>query len=146
MASSLGIPGFANKWYYNTESGQLTNASQALGEFQSGIAGWHELNIPGSDTGVQAVAEAKKEFPKGKTPSYSPVTPAKAAQTAASEAGAALPGWTNGLTSLLADITSEATWLRVAKVIVGSVMIIVGLAKITGADKAATTAAKGALL
>lgn len=51
-----------------------------------------------------------------------------------------------GLTTLLGDLTSEGTWLRVAKVVVGSLMIIVGLLKITGADRAVTTVAKGALV
>lgn len=51
-----------------------------------------------------------------------------------------------GLTTFLADLTSQGTWIRVAKVVVGSVLIIVGLLKITGADRAVTTAAKGALL
>jgi hypothetical protein len=44
-----------------------------------------------------------------------------------------------------AALSSEATWLRVAKVVTGSVMIIIGLARITGTDKAITTVAKGAL-
>jgi hypothetical protein len=51
-----------------------------------------------------------------------------------------------GLTTLLADLTAQGTWLRVAKVLVGSVMIIVGLLKITGADQAVTTAGKAALI
>jgi hypothetical protein len=59
-------------WYYNTESGQLTTGNNLgnLGNNLIGGAGWHELNIPGSDTGVQAVAAAKAEFPKGATPTY----------------------------------------------------------------------------
>jgi hypothetical protein len=55
-----------------------------------------------------------------------------------------LPSWTNGLTNLLGDLTSKNTWLRVAKVVVGSIMIIVGLVKLTGADKAAAAVAKAA--
>jgi hypothetical protein len=69
--------------------------------------------------------------------------------TAASETGidtaSILPSWASGLTGLLSDLTSENIWLRVAKIAVGSVMIIVGLLGITGADKAVATAAKGAL-
>jgi hypothetical protein len=65
--------------------------------------------------------------------------------------GASIPGlsaltsWEQGATTLLGDLTSKGTWLRVAKVVVGSTMIIVGLVKLTGAGKAAATAAKGAL-
>lgn len=61
------------------------------------------------------------------------------------QAGANSSPDTDPLTTLLGDLTSKNTYLRAAKVIVGSVMIIVGLAKITGADKAATTAAKAAV-
>jgi hypothetical protein len=68
------------------------------------------------------------------------------AATKATETGIAKTSFAPSLTSLLADLTSEGTWLRVAKVVVGSVMIIVGLLKLTGTDKLATTAAKGALL
>jgi hypothetical protein len=41
-------------------------------------------------------------------------------------------------------LDSKSTWLRVTKVVVGSVMIIIGLVKLTGTDKAVTdVAAKG---
>lgn len=69
-----------------------------------------------------------------------------AAQGTAKGASTLVPSWADGLTNLLGDLTSENTWLRVAKVTVGSIMIIVGLVNLTGAGKAATTAAKGALL
>jgi hypothetical protein len=54
--------------------------------------------------------------------------------------------WEQGLQNLLNFVDSKNGWLRVAKIVVGSVMIIVGLAKITGADKAVTTAGKAALI
>jgi hypothetical protein len=68
-----------------------------------------------------------------------------AAGNAAKTAENALPSWTDSLTTLLGDLTSKNTYIRVAKVVVGSVLIILGLAKITGADRAAAAAAKGAL-
>jgi hypothetical protein len=63
-------------------------------------------------------------------------------QNAANGAGISLAN----VETFFADLASQGTWIRVAKVVVGSVMIIVGLLKITGADKAVTTAAKGAAL
>jgi hypothetical protein len=131
-----GIPGFANKWYYNTESGQLENTSQALAVTSNlGLAGWHELNIPGSDTGVQAAAAAKAEFPKGATPSYAPVTPAKVAQGAAGEAGVPLTG-INAIGALANDLTTQNLWIRVLKIVVGGSMLLLAIARMMGADKA----------
>jgi hypothetical protein len=49
------------------------------------------------------------------------------------------------VTQFFSDLGEKATWLRIAKVVVGSVMIIIGLARITGAGAAVTSAAKGAL-
>jgi hypothetical protein len=69
-----------------------------------------------------------------------------AAQGTAKGAASIVPSWADGLATFLSDITSQATWLRVAKVVVGSAMIIVGLANITGAGKVVSTAAKGAIL
>jgi hypothetical protein len=75
--------------------------------------------------------------------------PAPGAISQAVDAATGQPQSSNsagGLSTLLSDLTAKGTWLRVAKVVVGSAMIIVGLLKITGADQAAATAAKGALL
>jgi hypothetical protein len=133
-----------NHWYYNTESGQLTlgNNLENLGNNLVGGAGWHELDIPGSDTGVQAAAAAKQEFPTGKTPSYSPVTPAKVVAGAAQEAGAPNP-----LTGLAAvgdffqRLTQAHTWERIAEVVLGIILIGVGLAHMTHAVPIATAIA-----
>lgn len=67
------IPFLTNHWYYNTESGELTNGNnlQNLGNNLFGGLGWHELNIPGNASEAQATAEARKEFPHGKTPTTS---------------------------------------------------------------------------
>lgn len=62
------------------------------------------------------------------------------------QAGAASSPVTDPLAAFLSFVTSKGGWERVAKIVVGSTMIIVGLLKITGAGKAATTVAKGALL
>ena len=86
MATSGILP---SHWYYNTESGELTNSNnlENLGNNLLGGLGWHELNIPGTATGAQAAAEAVKEFPKGKTPTTSLAT--GAANTVPNVAGSA---------------------------------------------------------
>lgn len=127
-----GIPGFANKWYYNTETGQLENTSQALAVTSNlGLAGWHELNISGAATGAQAAAEAKKEFPHGATPSYAPVTPSKVAQTAAGEAGAT---GLDAIGNFFNVLTNRNVWIRAAKVIIGGSLMVIGIAHLTGSD------------
>jgi hypothetical protein len=129
-----GIPGFANKWYYNTESGQLENTSQALAVTSNlGLGGWHELNIPGTDTGAQAAAAAKTEFPHGATPSYAPVTPSKVAKTAAGEAGVPATG-INAIGDFFNALGQANLWNRAAKVVIGSALLIIGIAHITGSD------------
>jgi len=81
-------------WYYNTESGQLTqgNNLENLGNNLVGGAGWHELNIPGSATSAQAAAAAKAEFPNGTPPTTAGITPKRVLSNAASEAAQAVTG------------------------------------------------------
>lgn len=49
---------------------------------------------------------------------------------------AGLTSWETSLTNFLGDLSSKNTWIRVAKVTVGGLILLVGLAKLTGADKA----------
>jgi hypothetical protein len=152
MAQSISIPGLGNilptHWYYNTESGQLSQGNNLLnlGNNLVGGAGWHELNIPGSATAAQAAAEAKKEFPKGKTPTAQGAAAAvkqaatngisDAAKAAASAAAAAAKAAFSNVFSIT-GISGTNLAVRLVKVIAGGLILIVGLAKITGADKAA---------
>lgn len=53
-----------------------------------------------------------------------------------------LPSWADGLANLLSALTSANTWIRVAKVVVGGTLLIVGLVHITGADNAVAAVAK----
>ena len=68
---------------------------------------------------------------------------ADAGHAASAAANAATGG---NLATLESALTSKNTYIRIAKVVTGIVMIIVGLLKLTGTDKAATAAAKGAIL
>lgn len=118
-------------WYYNTETGQLTqgNNLENLGNNLVGGAGWHELNIPGNATAAQAAAEAAKEFPGGTAPTTAGITPGRVAGVAAGEAGSALGGWTIG------GISGHNLLIRAMKIIVGGVLLISGIMRLTGADQ-----------
>lgn len=142
--AAAGIPFLPDHWYYNTETGQLTkgNNLENLGNNLLGGLGWHELNIPGSASEAQAAAEAVKEFPKGKTPTTAGITPARVASTAVQQAGGSVPG----VTGFLSDLTSRNLWLRVAKVIVGVALVLIGVAQLSRAQNIAKTAVKGAVL
>jgi hypothetical protein len=136
--AATGIPFLPDHWYYNTESGELTNGNdlENLGNNLLGGLGWHELNIPGSDTEAQAAAAAVKEFPGGKTPTSSIAT--GAANEVQNETGVN----TASVSSFLTSLSSANTWIRVAKVIIGGVLLIVGIVHITGADNAVASAAR----
>jgi hypothetical protein len=122
-------------WYYNTETGQLTqgNNLENLGNNLVGGLGWHELNIPGNASQAQAAAEAEKEFPKGKKPTTAGITPARVAGTAVSQAGASIPGLSS-VTGFLSALTEGNLWIRVVKIIAGGVILFIGLAHLTGFD------------
>jgi hypothetical protein len=57
-----------------------------------------------------------------------------------------LPSWEGQIGAFLAALSSANTWIRVAKVIAGSAILIVGLAKLTGADQRAAPLAKAVKL
>lgn len=115
-------------WYYNTESGQLTqgNNLENLGNNLVGGAGWHELNIPGNATADQAAAEAKKEFPNGKTPTNAGITPARVASTAANEAGASIPGL-GALDAAFTQLTKASMWRSLGWLALGVVVTAGGV-------------------
>lgn len=62
------------------------------------------------------------------------------------ETASILPGWADPLASFLGALDSANTWIRVAKVIVGGALVIVGLAKLTGVGGIAAKAVKAAPL
>lgn len=115
-------------WYYNTESGQLTqgNNLENLANNLFGGLGWHELNIPGNATAAQAEAEARKEFPTGKTPTTAGITPGSIASATAGNLLGGLGSITFG------GLSGTNILIRAAKMIIGSVIMLIGLAKLTG--------------
>ena len=141
MATAFSLLG--THWFYNTETGQLTqgNDLENLGNNLVGGLGWHELNISGSATAAQAAAEAKKEFPSGKTPTTGGITPAKVASTAAGEAGASIPG-VGSIDDAINFLKQGNIWERGAEIIAGLILLYVGLKAVTtpaGAEPAKRT-------
>jgi hypothetical protein len=85
---------------------------------------WANVNGPYA---TQAKADAEvKALQKA---ALAPGTGQQVADQAAATARAA------GVTQLIGDLTSSGTWIRVAKVAIGGVLVIVGLVKMTGAGK-----------
>lgn len=117
----VNIPFVTNHWYYNTESGELTNGNniENLGNNLLGGLGWHELNIPGNASEAQAAAEAQKEFPKGKGPTTS-----------------IAKGLVNQSGSILGGFNLSSWFLRIGEILLGLVLIGVGIARVTGAQNA----------
>jgi hypothetical protein len=127
-------------WYYNTESGELTNGNnlENLGNNLLGGLGWHELNIPGSDTQAQAAAAAVKEFPAGKAPTTSLTT--GAANEAQNYTGSVL-GTLAGFLGVK-NISGKNLLVRGAKIVIGGLLFVIGLVHITGADNAVASVAR----
>jgi hypothetical protein len=115
-------------WYYNTESGALTNGNfyDSIGyEFEQvfGGAGWHELNIAGTATETQAAAEAVKEFPSGAAP-----TTSVAAQAANTAGGASFTDTAHALAAFYDKITDYKMWRSLGWLVAGFLLMIAGVA------------------
>jgi hypothetical protein len=135
-------------WFYNTESGALTSAGSVqtfFQQLQSGVglgAGWHQLPIPSTDTGVQAAAEARRLYPTGTAPTTSVQT------QVSNEVSQEATGSATGLAGLsqigefFSALGDKNLWVRVAKVVIGGVLVLVGLAHMTGASNAVASAAR----
>jgi hypothetical protein len=87
---------------------------------------WYNINGPYA---TQAAANAA-------IPAVQKADPAKGAVSQAASNNGVPTSWQQGLTNFLHAIDSSATWVRVAKVVIGGALVIVGLAKITGAGNA----------
>lgn len=138
--AAAGIPFLTSHWYYNTESGELTrgNNLENLGNNLLGGLGWHELDIPGSDTEAQAAAAAQAEFPGGKTPTTSLAT--GAANEVQNETGISV----SGVAGFLNALGSRNLWLRILKGVAGLALIITGVVQLTHVQ-ALAAAVKGAV-
>ena len=136
---ATGLPFFPTHWYYNTETGQLTqgNNLENLGNNLVGGAGWHELTIPGSATAAQAAAEAKREFPNGTPPTTAGITPKRVIDNTVNQAtgnnkgsqGASLFSWSIG------GVSGHNLLIRGLKIILGGILLTAGIMKLAGADR-----------
>jgi hypothetical protein len=79
---------------------------------------------------------------------YVNLTDAQSAVT--SKNGSGVSGWEQAIEGFFQAFTDANTWIRVAKVVIGGAILLTGLSKLTGADKAiggvAATAVKAAPL
>jgi hypothetical protein len=57
-----------------------------------------------------------------------------------------IPSWEGAIGTFLGDLTSASLWVRIAKVLIGGAMLLVGIAKLTGAGGIAAKAVKVAPL
>lgn len=96
---------------------------------------WYNINGPyaSQKAANAAIAAIAKAHP---APGYiSQVVDAATDQAESANSAVAL-------TNFLADLTFAGTWVRVAKVVIGGVLVIVGLAKLTGTTEVVVGAAK----
>jgi hypothetical protein len=113
--TALGIHGYATQAEAEAHPQTMNDVQAALGGAQvlAGVSG-SATNIP-TPGGV--------------------VTGGGAASSAAA---GAIPG----LSAFFSALTQSSTWIRVAKVVIGGTLLIVGIAHITGAGGAVATAAR----
>lgn len=102
-------------WFYNSVNGALNRVPTAVEwtyELPLVRHEWHKLHIPYTDTRAQALADAAKEYPGGAKPGG--------------------PVVQNLIGDATSGITKGASWARVAEVVLGLALLIVGLAKLAG--------------
>jgi hypothetical protein len=118
-------------WWYNTESGALTSAGSVQSFFswlQGSIglgAGWHNLNIPASDTEAQAAAAAVKQFPGGTAPTTS--VGQQVENSASQETGIPFNSVEQALSAFYDTITDGKLWRSVGWLALGIVLMLGGL-------------------
>lgn len=137
-------------WLYNSKTGDVEHQNEAeyLADAASNIAGWSgltKLPIPDSDTTAQAVAYVQAQQKAGKLKGAAPTTSnATANQNAENYVASTVPGGSDvvAVGNFLSDLTQVNLWIRVAKMILGGALIIVGISKMTGASNVITQAAE----
>lgn len=90
--------------------------------------------VVGGPYATKAKALAAADGDTNTTSGLSGVTdPATGTATAGSSNGS-LPSWTDELEELLEDLTDMNLWIRVGKIVIGGIIVIVGISKMTGAS------------
>lgn len=135
-------------WLYDTKTGLVEHQNEAeyLLDQPGNLlgSGLVNLGIPDSDTSAQAMAAAQA-YVKAHPGSAAPTTSTSTAnQNADNYVASNIPGGSDvvAVTGFLGALSSANTWIRVAKVVVGGVLIMVGAAHLIGADKAVKEVAR----
>jgi hypothetical protein len=94
--------------------------------------------IVGGPYATQAAATAAANGDASTTSGLPGTTKPAVTSSTVNSSNGSLPNllsWESGLATFLSDLTSSSTWIRVAEVVIGGVLLIVGLAHITGATQ-----------
>ena len=151
-----------NTWFVMIPPGYASksDAEKELVDFRisypAGSQAWKDANagkiVQGAEgnTGNPQVSEqlvkwkgpfaTEAQAKTAQNPQQQSVNPVNDAVNAAQNSNA-IPGLSQ-IGSFFGALTSANTWIRVAKVIVGGVLLIVGLVHITGADNAVASIAR----
>jgi hypothetical protein len=139
---ALGVkaPGGSQWWFYNSSTGQVildTDAITAQGDklrVAVDPAQWHEY----ATNADMLAAIAANHWPP---PQYQNSVAQNLANAPKQVPGNPLQGL-QAIGQFFSDLAATATWLRVAKVVLGGALLLFGLAHMTGASNAAATAVK----
>lgn len=112
--------GSFNQWFYNDVSGAIIHITQkSLADVQGKIPSWHGFK-------TKAEAEAYKN-------GHKPSVPALGAAGDLAKGAVDVGGF-------LSALTNKNTWLRVAEVSIGVLLLVVGLVKLTNAASVVSSA------
>lgn len=143
---------FVGKWIVvpEGEAGQVVNALSQVGNAAKSLA---TLNIIGATKAVQQNAAAwtvaqlttatqVSNAEQNGLQLYDTQAQAQAAANAQTQAQDNKTVTTPAWEQFLANLGNANTWIRVAKVVVGGTLLIVGISHLTGADNAVAAAAR----
>jgi hypothetical protein len=105
--------------------------------------GWYVISVATSARGSNKVEVSQKPFPAGATELNGPYATKAEAQKVAAKEGQGipipkLPNPLSGVDALVSILSQGSTWIRVAEVGIGIILIAVGVAKLTNAVPIAT--------
>lgn len=122
---------------YNTIEEALKNPNSVNGFSQATITQWNEyasLPVGGGTLGMIETVNVTVTTVNGKT-TKTVSTKQDPTTAALKQAVPGIPG-ISSVTDFLQGLTSANLWIRAAKIVIGGTILIVGLVKLTGADKA----------
>jgi hypothetical protein len=134
-------------WFYDSYSGKLVHEDPPapgyfayMSELSLGL-GWHELNVPPDAPEAVAAAAAAKLGGAVPTTSNNPLSLGKTAAGQAAVKAAAPVGGITAIGDFFGRLTERNTWIRIAEVALGIILIAVGLTRMTHAVPIATAIA-----